>query len=315
MQARRLTSLTKTGESCAALFARPSFGGHERFTFRHGWLKKGFDAVVENSYIFSQKDAFVVLGVGKNMAASIRYWGLTLGLFEPDTGRSRALRPSRIGSALFADDGWDPYLEDIGSLWLLHWKLASNQERGLVWYLAFSRYYDVEFHKSTLVEFLKTQLAQRGLDTTESMIEREFDVFIRTYVPARAQKKDGEENLGCPLEELNLIYLIPGESVYRFDVGPKPSLPSPILGYALLEFLSDKIAQQRTALVDECVYSPGSPGQIFKLDEDSVMNYLADLELLTRGALRVQETAGIRQIYLHATSRDLGWQLLTTYYG
>ncbi len=306
--------MTKSDDSHSTSFARPPFGGHEKFTFRHGWLKKGLDAIVEEPGIFSREDAFVSLGVGKNMAASIRYWGLTLGLFQPATDNPRALRPSPIGSALFADNGWDPYLEDIGSLWLLHWQLASNRERGLVWHLAFSRYYDVEFHKTTLAEFLKTQLTQRGLDTTEAMIEREFDVFIRTYVSARTQKGDGEEGPGCPLVDLNLIHLIPGEGVYRFDVGPKPSLPSPIFGHALLGFLSDKIAQQRTVLVDECVYSPGSPGQIFKLDENSAMDYLADLEALTRGALRVQETAGMRQIYLHTTSRDLGWQLLKTYY-
>jgi len=56
-------------------------GGHEKFTFRHGWLKKGMDAILENPEIFSREDAFVFLG-GKNMAASIHYWLLVLGLCE-----------------------------------------------------------------------------------------------------------------------------------------------------------------------------------------------------------------------------------------
>lgn len=301
-------------ESHSTSLVRPPFGGHEKFTFRHGWLKKGLDAILENPYIFSQEDAFVVLGVGKNMAASIRYWGLALGLFEPIADNPRAMQPSRLGKALLADSGWDPYLEDIGSLWLLHWQIASNQGRGLVWHLTFSRYYDIEFRKPTLIDFLKTQLTQRGVDTTEQMIEREFDVFIHTYIPAQSRKGDGEETLNCPLVDLNLIRLATGDGVYRFDVGSKSSLPTAVFGYALLEFLAEKIVGQRTVTLDECVYSPRGPGQIFKLDENSAMAYLEDLETLTNGALRVQETVGLRQIYLHITWQDLGWELLRRYY-
>jgi hypothetical protein len=292
---------------------RSSFGGHEKFTFRHDWLKKGIDAILKTPDIFSQEDAFVTLGVGKNMATSIRYWGLMLGMLRPMDDNPRAMRPSKLGTALLANDGWDPYLEDIGSLWLLHWQLASNQERGLVWYLIFSRYHDVEFRKPTMLEYLKTQFVQRGVNTTEGMIEREFDVFIRTYVPAQV-KKESEETLNCPLVDLNLIRLTPSDGVYRFNVGAKPSLPTAVFGYALLEFLTKK-ARQRTITLDECIYSPGSPGQIFKLDENSEMSYLEILEMLTKGDLSIQETAGLRQIYVHAaSSEELGWELLRRYY-
>lgn len=295
-------------------YSRPSFGGHEKFTFRDGWLKKGIDAISEDPFIFSREDAFVILGVGKNMASSIRYWGLATGMLQPVNNNPRAIMPSILGTALLADGGWDPYLEDIGSLWLLHWQLASNQERGLVWYLAFSRYYDVEFRKPTMVEYIRTQLIQRGMSTTEAMIEREFDVFIHSYVPTQNRKGENDETLNCPLVDLNLIRLSPSDNVYRFNVGAKQSLPAPIFGFTLLEFLSKKITSQRTVTLDECVYSPGSPGQIFKLDENSVTSYLEDLEMLTAGAITIQETAGLRQIYLHTASPELGWELLREYY-
>lgn len=301
--------------SAAIQRTRTVFGGHEKFTFRYGWLKKGLDAVLENPEIFSQEDAFVTLGVGKNMATSIRYWMLALGLCESPLERSRALIPTSLGKSLLADDGWDPYLEDIGSLWLLHWQLASNQQRGLVWYLVFSRYFDVEFRKNSLIEFLKTQLVQRGYETTEGMIEREVDVFIRTYVPAQSRHRDGEEeNLDCPLVDLNLIHFTPSDGVYRFDIGAKPSLPIAIVGYALFLFLEEKLSHQRTVTLDECIYSPGSPGQIFKLDESSMISYLEDLENFTDGALRLQETAGLRQVYIHSVSKNSGWDLLRNYY-
>lgn len=37
-------------ESHSTLLSRPPFGGHEKFTFRHGWLKKGLDASRESVY-------------------------------------------------------------------------------------------------------------------------------------------------------------------------------------------------------------------------------------------------------------------------
>lgn len=294
--------------------ARPSFGGHEKFVLRYGWLKKGLDALRDNPAIFTQEDAFVTLGVGKNMATSIRFWGLAFGMFQFEDKNHRSLTASKLGLALLADGGWDPYLEDIGSLWLLHWQIASNQERGLVWYLVFSRYYDVEFRKPILIEYLRTQLTQRGVETTEQMIAREFDVFIHTYVPTKMTQRESEESLNCPLVDLNLLHSTQGDGVYRFAVGAKPSLAAAVFGYALLEFLTEKRSRQRTVTLDECIYSPGSPGQIFKLDENSTIAYLETLESLTNGALRLQETAGLRQIYLHDSSQELGWELLRTYY-
>jgi len=300
---------------------RLAFGGHEKFVFRQGWPKKAVDQVLNDPLVFSREEAFVKLGVGKNMAAAIRYWGLALGLLEDvptDCGKSRQIQVSRLGRSLLADGGWDPYLEDIGSLWLLHWQLTHRQEgRGLLWYLVFCRYLDVEFNKLGLMEFFRKQLLQMGVETTEGMVEREVEVFLRTYVPSQKRtSQTTEESLDCPLVDLNLLRLSPEEGMYRFDIGAKPSLAVEIFGFGLCHFLSKRAAERRTMSVDECVYTPGSPGQIFKLDENSVTRYLEDLEELSRGALRLQETSGLRQIYLHSNfSAELGWDWLGGYYG
>ena len=301
----------------AGAFSRPPFGGHEKFVFRQGWLKKGLDAALEDPALFTQQDAFARLGVGKNMATSIRYWGLATGLLEDytgDKGNARYVRPTKLGHALLGVQGWDPYLEDIGSLWLIHWQLASNSGRGVVWYLTFSRYFDVEFSKTRLIDFLERQFDHLGIQTTRAMIEREVEVFLRTYTPAQSHKGvNPEENLDCPLVDLNLLKL--SDEMYRFDIGAKPSLPAAVFGYALSEYLHTKVTSRRTVTVDECVYQPGSPGQIFKLDENSVMAYLETLGALTNGNLQLQETAGLRQVYIREISEETGWELLRGYYG
>ena len=71
-----------------------------------------------------------------------------------------------------------------------------------------------------------------------------------------------------------------------------------MFGYALLLFLSSTAENRRTVAVDECLYQEGSPGQIFKLDENSVVEYLESLEEATKGKIRLEETAGLRQVYL-----------------
>ena len=95
--------------------------------------------------IFSRPEAPVEIGVGKNMVRAIRFWGTAARLItdDPHNARGREARwvPTRRGRALFGEDGWDPYMEDPGTLWLLHWLLlAPNKSRLPVWWLAFNEF-------------------------------------------------------------------------------------------------------------------------------------------------------------------------------
>ena len=89
------------------------FARHETFHPRFGWLKKGFDKASQDSGIFLREDAPVLLGVGKNMVRAIRYWCSAFKVLENDS-------PTDFGTKLLGAGGWDEYLEDPASLWLLH---------------------------------------------------------------------------------------------------------------------------------------------------------------------------------------------------
>ena len=65
---------------------RFKFSGHQTFVFRHGWLEKGVRGVAESPTIFSEENALVRLGVGKNMVESIRHWCQVTQLVAPDVG-------------------------------------------------------------------------------------------------------------------------------------------------------------------------------------------------------------------------------------
>ena len=142
--------------------AHPTFARHETFHPRYGWFRKAYTFVAEDPRIFIREDAPVRIGVGKNMVRAIRFWGLAAKLIEVDrpspNGRSRNLLPTSLGDNLFGDSGWDRYMEDPGTLWLLHWLLLAPPSQLPVWWLSFNEFHAVEFTDDDLAMVITTQL-------------------------------------------------------------------------------------------------------------------------------------------------------------
>jgi len=279
------------------------FSGHQTFAFRYGWLEKGVRAVVECPTAFSEEDALVRLGVGKNMVESIRHWCLLTQMLEEDPevkrNNGRLLLVSAIGRRLLEDGAWDPFLEDDASLWLIHWLLVSNPRIGTTWEIAFSSFQRPDFTKQELLDYLGGFAEKRSFEVNKSSLSRDVDCFLRTYARARtaAKKQVAEETFDCPLQELNLINLSLDGELYRFEIGPKPTLPTAVFGFALAQYFEMALNRRNTMSVQECLYGPGSPGQAFKLDENSLIEYLEELGKDTKDGIVLDETAGLKQIY------------------
>ena len=285
---------------------KASFSGHESFPLRYAWLKKSVDAAGQDEFTFVAPDAMVRLGVGKNMVSSMRHWGLTLGMLEeerpvPGRGRVRPIRPSELGQSLLADDGWDPYLEDPATLWLLQWRLVSGPERATTWWWVFNHYPGVIFTRAELQKGLETLIAQRPSwsRTTGASLKRDIDVFIRTYAPQRRGKTGLEDTLDCPLADLGLIRESNQQQTFQIVRGPRASLPIDIFGYALAEYLVDRAAKTQTITLEELAFGEGSPGRVFCLDEPGLILRLDQMESITSGGVVFDETAGLRQLYVH----------------
>ena len=48
-------------------------------------------------------------------------------------------------------------------------------------------------------------------------------------------------------------------------------------------------------------YAPGSPGRVFMLDENDILDRLERLEVISDNAMAWSETAGLRQVIRHKT--------------
>lgn len=295
----------------------PNFSGHETFAFRYAWLKKGIDGLSANSEIFLQDDAMVELGVGKNMVRSIRHWCLATrvvdeGEAQPGS-RTKPLVISDLGRSLFLNPGWDPFLEDDTSLWLVHWNLATNPARASTWYWAFNLLNEPDFTRDSLFSGLERIVEANGSRTSPNSLRADISCFLRTYVAIkRGPSSTLEETIDCPLTTLGLIVEVENEGRYRFINGEKPSLPPAVFCYALLECWERRHPGQETLSLREIVHGEGSPGRVFRLDEDAVLVYLDGLAELTGNRLLFSDTAQVRQVIRRGPMT--GDEILGNYY-
>ena len=276
----------------------PSFAGHQTFALRSAWLKKGLDELRTNAHIFADEDALVKLGVGKNMVSAIRHWLLATKLAATTTERSGDLYPTELGTALLLGNEGDPYLEDPATLWLLHWNICGPGSTAYTWAYAFNVWREWEWTAPALAEAVQNAARASSAKTSSSeTIERDVSVFLQTYVAPTDRSQNAEDGLDCPLRELGLIRAgFGGQQQYSFAVGPKPSLPASIFAWALRQFWDWKYPGSTTIAARDIAHAEGSPGVVFKLDEDSTLAYLDQLEGLTAGGLRFEDTPLVRQV-------------------
>lgn len=290
------------------------FSGHQTFVFRHGWLEKGVLAVEKYPTIFSREDAPVRLGVGKNMAESIKHWCLVTQLIEEHRdGGNQAFQVSPLGRKLLLH--WDPFLENDASLWLIHWLLVTNPHIGTTWELVFGEFFRPDFSKRELVEYTMSFATKHSLKVQEGSVARDADCFIRTYASANdtAKQTIREDTFDCPLLALNLIQPCADGEIYRFAIGPKPTLPAVIVAFALNQYFDRTLKGGNTLSIQECLYGTDSPGQVFKLDENTLLEYIEEIEDLTGKDVLLDESAGLKQIY-RRHPLDV-YHLVSRYYG
>jgi hypothetical protein len=278
------------------------FSGHETFPFRYQWLYKAVRAVREDPQIFRAEDAMVRLGVGKNMVKAIRHWGEVTGVLsvEPDPrgGRVPLISVTDLGTKLFASEGWDPYLEDAGTLWLLHWELCSRPAEATTWYWVFSHLPQPEFTKPELLTWLVALVEEHGWGrTSETSLSRDIDCFLGTYVSGRVGRTVSiEDTLDCPLVELGLIRELAARGTYMLDRGERQTLPDLIFAYALAAYVETLPELGGTLAIDKIAFGMGGPGRVFALSEDALLQRLEKLDHATLGALVYDDTAGLRQV-------------------
>lgn len=278
---------------------RPQFSGHETFPLRQLWLRKAYDAVAtaqtsSDKAVFSDDAAIARFGVGKNMVTSMRFWAAACQVIREDAD-SGGYVPHDLGRLLFdREDGLDPYCESPATTWLMHWILACSPERTTTWWYIFNHVVQQSFDREAVVNALSGLIAEHGLRISIATLKRDVECCIRSYVP-RAGGDSPEEISEPLLGELGLIQQN-AKGALEFRRGTKHSLPDGVFAYALLDYWQRFEHAGSVMAFDRVAHDYGSPGRVFKLDENAVADRLMALERLSHGQLQWTEQAGIRQV-------------------
>lgn len=275
----------------------PYFSGHETFPLRQMWLKKAFNqsdkAGIVPKSIFSDDSSIACFGVGKNMVSSIRHWAIACNVLEESDARSPYF-VTPYGRAIFADDGLDPYSEDSTTTWFVHWCLAGQGNRATTWFWLFNRVTAPTFTRDDLLAPITDYARQRKQRLSSSTLTRDIETCIRSYVP-RVGAGSPEDFAEPMLGELGLIQE-EQKGVFSFRRGPKVTLSDGMFALALLDYWERTSPDESTLAFESIAYGDGSPGRVFKLDEDSVAERLFSLGDLTSGQITWSDTAGLRQV-------------------
>ena len=294
----------------------PTFAAHQTFHPRFGWFKKAVDRVIDDPRVFAREDATLELGVGKNMVEAIKFWAVTAKLVqETKTASGSAFHLTPFAEEFVLDGGYDPFIEDSLTLWLIHWNLLKPTTNSPVTWLFFNEFSAVEFSQDSLDQFMLREIqAQANLrkQPNPSSVAKDTDVLIRMYSrKISTSRQTVEDSLDSPFRDLGLI--VPSQlsrGSYRVVLGPKPSLPKAAVAVACLEFLVSTGSSATSMSISRLANDENSPGKAMKLSAESIVELLTGFK-----SLHLSNSAGIQQFIVQGDPMEVRRGILDEYFG
>lgn len=271
------------------------FRAHETFFIRKGWLSKGMKHVRNKQDVFVDRDEnpMDVLGIGSNMVKALRYWLQAVGLTqEPNAGR-RVQTFTDLGNSVY---NHDRYIEELGTLQLLHYKLASNKSDATAWYFFFNEFNMTEFTKEDFVGSLQNYVLmdKESVSAAIRSLNDDFTCIISTYLPrykSNPGKVSPENNIDCPFGELGFVDLL-NKKTYRKSIPAADSFNP----WVILAIIFDQAGGRQEIGLNELLTAKCNIGRIFNLDAITMLEVLHRIEKI--GELKIIRTAGLDIIRL-----------------
>lgn len=272
------------------------FRAHDTFFIRKGWLNKGMKHVDHKPNVFVDRteNPMDVLGIGANMVKALRYWLQAVGVTEEPPSGTRTQSFTEFGQLVFDND---KFIEEIGTLYLLHYKMVSNKEFATAWYIFFNEFNMTEITKEDFVISVNSYLSKIGEAVASRSIEDDFTCIINTYLPrfkSNPNKVSPENNIDCPFGELGLIdFMNKNKKVYRKSI---PSVNS-FDPWVILAVIFDRANGNIEVPLNDLLTTPSNIGKVFNLDAISMLDILHRVE--KTGVVKIIRTAGLDIIQIN----------------
>jgi hypothetical protein len=283
------------------------FARHETFAIREGWLFKGMSAIrdYENTgrapIIFSEKEAPEYFGLGTAMVRSLRFWMLATNLVaERIEAKQHVHRLTPFGNLIWEGDR---YLDDISTLWLLHYNLSSNQKSATTWYWFFNCYAPTTFTKGAAVTALSNWVLSQGpgQPIAEHTLGKDADCLVDTYLSGKAVTSTPEDMLECPLSKLGLLSKVSNgrDDRYRLLGARTDKLHPLILLYVLVDWQRRHSPNVRQVGLSQVMREPSNAGRVFGLTTTVLTDLITDLNSsYSEMRVALERTAGLDQLTL-----------------
>lgn len=174
---------------------------------------------------------------------------------------------------------YDPYLDDIGTLWLLHFVISSDPDI-LVWNKMINHVFPENHHVNMSIAkpYFEDALADFSVASYEQHLNKEIQSFFDAYTGQHF------ENLGYMLEE--------EDKNYRLT--PSQSIPPHILGASILIYRERFAPNVATLDINTLAQTDNSPGRIFALTQRQLRDLLENIK--NKGYIFVESRADLDQI-------------------
>lgn len=273
------------------------FRAHDTFFIRKGWLSKGMRCVSNKPDVFVDKNEnpMDVLGIGANMVKALRYWLQVVGLTEEPSKGKRDQHFTALGRMIYEHD---TYIEELGTLYLLQYELASQKEEATAWYFFFNEFSMSEFSKENFVAALEKYIKMEESDSSVASrsLSDDFTCIINTYLPrykSNPTKVSPENNIDCPFGELGLVDILnKRKKTYKKSVPASDTLNP----WVALAVIVDNADGRTEISLNELLNAPCNIGRVFNLDSVTMLDVLYRIEKL--GLIKINRTAGLDVINL-----------------
>ena len=279
------------------------FGGHESFAVREGWLSRGLELLIESPDLLVHEHAEDYLGVGRNMAKSIRHWLQAVGLAAGSGVGIDGIRATELGRLVLKNDR---HFLSVDTWWMLHVNLVTRPQDAYTWNWFFNHWGIPRFERGTCTEALKRFAAARlGRVPSQRTLERDIATLLQSYAKTIPHQPDDPEDSGdSPFQNLGLLTRFEASGAYQLNFGRK-RVPAAVFGYALALAFPDEGRSDFS--VTELERGENAPGRVFLLRGDDLYDLLTEYEEADPRRFSLRSQAGERGIRIGRHQKPEQW--------
>ncbi|MDQ1033559.1 hypothetical protein QF035_011228 [Streptomyces umbrinus] len=303
-------------------YVAPVHARHGSYSPRYGWLLKTHLAVQDNPHVFATAHAIVELGAGKSAVASMRFWSSAFKLTDEarhGPGTPSSVTPTARGRWLLDEDGADPYLEQDGSLFLLHWWLLAPPCRVPAWFYTFCLSPFARLEPGSLREgMLRASAAADWVRLpTAATLHRDIMCMIRMYTTGSAHEQPRttlEDLVDRPFSALAMMSVAPDGAVH-LSPSAGTSAPTAVVAYACLEYASRSTPGPGSMSFGRLLHDDAGPGRVLRLQPRSLRRALQAAAVRHPQVGVADAGDGTEVLTFNCPPLALAWDVLDESYG